>query len=73
MAGKNGVDQLRNDRVVVADDPREQPIATLQLSDEVIADLLLDGPRRDASSLAQFSERVDGSHHEWILSELQLD
>ena len=40
-----GVDELRDDRLVVADDAGEQRLARLQLAHEVVADFLLDGPR----------------------------
>ena len=38
---QNRVDQLRDDRFVVADDAGEQPFAGLQLAHEVVANLLL--------------------------------
>ena len=50
---EDGVDELRDDRLVVADDAREQLLARLQLADQVVADLLLD---RNASRIHAAAE-----------------
>ena len=49
------VDELRHDRVVVADDAGEEPLASLQLANEVVADFLFDRSRR-AAALPQLAE-----------------
>ena len=42
VARQDRVDELRDDRLVVADDARKERLARLQLADQVVADLLLD-------------------------------
>ena len=42
VPGENGIDELRNDGVVVADDARKERFASLQLANEVVADFLFD-------------------------------
>ena len=42
VPGENGVDELRNDGVVVADDAGKERFSGLQLANEVVADFLLD-------------------------------
>ena len=55
VARQDRVDELRDDRLVVADDAGEQRLAGLQLADEVVADFLLDRPRAIAG-LPQIAE-----------------
>ena len=54
---QDGVDELRDDGVVVADDAGEERLARLQLPNEVVANLLLDRSRAGAALLAQVAER----------------
>src|SRR5207302_4756216 len=58
---ENRVDQLRHDRLVVADDPGEQRLAGLQLAYEVVADFLFDGTRVQ-TRLPEFAQRMNGGH-----------
>ena len=54
VSGEDGVDELRNDRLVEADDAGEESFARAQLAYQVVADLLLDRPgseTRAASNL----------------------
>ena len=43
VAGKNGVDYLRDDRIVVSQNAWKQGIAPLNLTDEIAAEFVLDG------------------------------
>ena len=75
---ENRVDQLRNDRFVVADDAGEQRLAAAELCDEVVADFVLHRSagkrlRRRGASAAKIAERLDGRDR-WpcpILSQLE--
>ena len=57
LAGQERVLDLREDRLVEADDPGKDALAALELPDEVLADLGLDGPRR----VACLPQLADGS------------
>ena len=48
MTREYGVDHLRNDRVFVPDDAREERFAALQAADQILAQLVLDCPFREA-------------------------
>ena len=71
MPRQDRVDELRDDRVVVADDAGEQRLAGLQLADEVVADFLLDRSRAAAGPRAARRASEWGRHGP-ILSELRL-
>ena len=60
------VDELRHDRLVVADNAGEERLAGLQLAHEVVADFLFDGTRVQ-TRLPKFAERMDGGRHTPIL------
>jgi hypothetical protein len=51
MAGKNSVDHLRRYRIFIAHDSREQIVAALNMTDQIIAEFVLDRP------LAEFGLR----------------
>jgi hypothetical protein len=56
------VDELRDDRVVVADDAREQRLAAAQLPNQVVADFLVNAPALDETGIdgaPQFAEGRD--------------
>ncbi len=63
VAREDRIDQLRDDRFVVADDAREQRFARLQLAHEVVADFLFDGAGLRTDALAQFAERLGKCGH----------
>ena len=64
---KDGVDELRDDRLVVADDAGEQRLARLQLADQIVADLLLDRSRFGSTPLPKFTQGSNGVRHASIL------
>src|SRR5262249_20820226 len=71
VARQDRVDDLGDDRVVVADDAGKERAARAQLADQVVADFSLDGPARDASGLdirAQRAQRGRLGGHLWILA-----
>src|SRR5439155_5986899 len=59
VPGKDRVHELRDDRLVVADDAGEKAVAGLQLAHQVVTDFLLDRPRM-MTRLAEFAEGGDG-------------
>ena len=61
------VDELRDDRLVEADDAREEPVAGPELPHQVVANLLLDRTRPGAGVRAKVAEGLNGSRHEPIL------
>ena len=63
LPGENGVDDLRDDRVFVADDAGEERLVRLQAGDEVRAQFILDvagleASFRKLSAAAQFPQRI---------------
>src|SRR5713101_4946956 len=68
VARQDGVDELRNHRLVVADDAGEERLARSQPADQVVADFLFNRPRAIAR-LPQVTEGLNG-RHEPILTEL---
>jgi hypothetical protein len=68
VSGQNGVDELRDHRLVVADDPGEEALARLQLAHQIVANFLLDRSRAIVrpTKLAEGGDARHGS----ILSEL---
>ena len=67
---QDGIDQLRHDRLVVADDPREQGLAGSQFANEIVPDFLLDRLRERAGLPAQVAEGLSWGRHGSILSGL---
>ena len=67
VAREDGVDELRHDRLVVADDAGEQVLAVLQLAHKIVANFLLDRPRA-VIRLSKFAQSGDARHGS-ILSE----
>ena len=67
---EDGVDELRDDGLVVADDAGKERFARLQLANQVVADFLLDGSeaRSPASRSPQIAEGLNAIRHESILS-----
>ena len=66
VARKNGVDDLRHDRVVVADDAGENRAALTEFHDQVVAHLVFHAPGTQPLfakwTLAQFAERPRQTH-----------
>jgi hypothetical protein len=67
---QDGIDQLRHDRFVVADDPREQRLAGSQFANKIVPDFLLDRLQERAGLPAQVAEGLSWGRHRSILSEL---
>ena len=67
VPGEDGVDELRNDGLVVSDDSGEERLAGLQLLNKIVADFLLDRPRAQTRP-PQVPKGMDG-HHSPILSD----
>ena len=67
MPRQQRVHELRDDRVVVADDAGKERLAGAQLGDQVLADFFVDGAARHAAGLdgaAQLANRGNlGSDH----------
>ena len=57
VPGEDGVDELRNHRLVVADHAREQPSPAAELGDQVVADFVL---HRAPGDLAPGHRRLEG-------------
>jgi hypothetical protein len=66
---QNRVHQLRDDGLLVADDPWKERLAGLQLPNEIVPHLLLDGSQACAGLLTQ-SPGSGGGRHKSILSEV---
>ena len=68
MARKNGVDDLRHDRVVVSDDAGENRAALPEFRDQVVAHFVLHAPGTQPlfakRTVAQFAERPRQTHDE---------
>ena len=60
VSRQNRVHQLGNNRVFVPDHAREQPLTSLQLAHEIVANLVLDGLGLRTVALTQLAERVNG-------------
>src|SRR6476661_7644003 len=66
MTGKNGVDDLRHDRVVISNDAGEYGTTLTQLRHQVVAHFIFHSPGTQPllakRTLAQFAERPRQTH-----------
>ena len=62
MARQQGVDELRNDRVVVADDAGEERPPGAQPGDEIVPDFFVDGAMRHAAGLDGAAQLANGGN-----------
>ena len=60
MARENGVDDLRNDRVLVPDDAWEDGLLGAEAADEVLAKLILDAASQAFGGVITAPESAEG-------------